>query len=113
MRTASVAAERWRRLVRLQRGSGLSIAAFCRREGERAQRLGAPGPLAGGVGEGGDPGVRAAYPLEGYRRLAFMMLDADVVAVSPSSGYRVLKQAGRSVGGTVAQARCVHLAHRA
>jgi hypothetical protein len=25
------------------------------------------------------------YPLEGYRRLAFMMLDADVVAVSPSS----------------------------
>jgi putative transposase len=35
------------------------------------------------------------YPLEGYRRLAFMMLDADVVAVSPSSVYRVLKQAGR------------------
>ena len=36
-----------------------------------------------------------SYPLEGYRRLAFMMLDADVVAVSPSSVYRVLKQAGR------------------
>ena len=35
------------------------------------------------------------YPLEGYRRLAFMMLDADVVAVSPSSVYRVLKTAGR------------------
>ena len=35
------------------------------------------------------------YPLEGYRRLTFMMLDADVVAVSPSSVYRVLKQAGR------------------
>ena len=35
------------------------------------------------------------YPLEGYRRLAFMMLDADVVAVSPSSVYRVLKEAGR------------------
>jgi putative transposase len=34
------------------------------------------------------------YPLEGYRRLAFMMLDADVVAVSPSSVYRVLKEAG-------------------
>ncbi len=33
-------------------------------------------------------------PLEGYRRLAFMMLDADVVAVSPSSVWRVLKQAG-------------------
>lgn len=34
-------------------------------------------------------------PLEGYRRLAFMMLDDDVVAVSPTSAYRVLKQAGR------------------
>jgi len=35
------------------------------------------------------------YALEGYRRLAFMMLDRDVVAVSPSSVYRVLKAAGR------------------
>jgi putative transposase len=34
------------------------------------------------------------HPLEGYRRLAFMMLDADVVAVSPSSVYRVLRGAG-------------------
>ncbi len=34
------------------------------------------------------------HPLEGYRRLAFMMLDADVVAVSPSSVYRVLRCAG-------------------
>lgn len=34
------------------------------------------------------------HPLEGYRRLTFMMLDADVVAVSPSSVWRVLKQAG-------------------
>jgi transposase InsO family protein len=34
------------------------------------------------------------FPLEGYRRLTFMMLDDDVVAVSPSSVYRVLKQAG-------------------
>lgn len=33
-------------------------------------------------------------PLEGYRRLAFMMLDADVVAASPSSVYRVLRDAG-------------------
>lgn len=37
----------------------------------------------------------AKFPLEGYRRLAFMMLDDDVVAVSPSSVYRVLKAAGR------------------
>ena len=35
------------------------------------------------------------HPLEGYRRLTFMMLDDDVVAVSPASVYRVLKQAGR------------------
>ena len=34
------------------------------------------------------------YPLEGYRRLAFMMLDRDLVAASPSSVYRVLKAAG-------------------
>jgi putative transposase len=33
-------------------------------------------------------------PLEGYRRLTFMMLDADVVAVSPASVWRVLSQAG-------------------
>jgi len=35
------------------------------------------------------------HPDEGYRRLCFMMLDADVVAVSPSSVYRVLRAAGR------------------
>jgi transposase InsO family protein len=34
------------------------------------------------------------HPLEGYRRLCFMMLDQDVVAVSPVSVYRVLKKAG-------------------
>ncbi len=34
------------------------------------------------------------FPLEGHRRLAFMMLDRDLVAVSPSSVYRVLKEAG-------------------
>src|SRR2546426_12165464 len=35
------------------------------------------------------------FPLEGYRRLTFMMLDADVVAVSPASVWRGLHQAGR------------------
>ncbi len=34
------------------------------------------------------------HPLDGYRRLAFMMLDVNVVAVSPSSVYRVLSDAG-------------------
>ena len=33
-------------------------------------------------------------PLAGYRRLAFMMIDRDVVAVSPSTVYRVLAKAG-------------------
>ena len=32
---------------------------------------------------------------EGYRRLTYMMLDADVVAASPSSVYRVLQATGR------------------
>jgi len=33
-------------------------------------------------------------PLEGYRRLTFMMLDRDIVAVSPASVWRVLSSAG-------------------
>ena len=33
------------------------------------------------------------HPLEGYRRLTYMMLDRDIVAVSPSSVYRVLSAA--------------------
>ncbi len=34
------------------------------------------------------------FPLEGYRHLTFMMLDADVVAASPATVYRVLKKSG-------------------
>ena len=34
------------------------------------------------------------HPMEGYRRLTYMMIDADVVAVSATSVYRVLKDAG-------------------
>jgi len=33
-------------------------------------------------------------PLEGYRRLCYMMIDDDIAAVSPSSVYRVLSNAG-------------------
>jgi transposase InsO family protein len=33
-------------------------------------------------------------PLNGYRRLTFMMLDKNIVAVSPATTWRVLKQAG-------------------
>ena len=39
------------------------------------------------------------HPLEGYRRLAFMMIDADVVFVSPSTVYRVLSKAGLTKRG--------------
>lgn len=35
------------------------------------------------------------HALEGYRRMTFMMLDADVVAVSPATVYRVLSAEGR------------------
>jgi len=35
------------------------------------------------------------YPHEGYRRLTYMMMDDDIVAVSPSTVYRVLHRAGR------------------
>jgi putative transposase len=41
-----------------------------------------------------------ANPSEGYRRMTFMMLDADVVACSPASVYRVLKVAHLLNGST-------------
>lgn len=34
------------------------------------------------------------YPLEGYRRLTYMMLGRDLVAISPATTYRTLKAAG-------------------
>jgi putative transposase len=40
------------------------------------------------------------HPLEGYRRLTFMMLDVDIVACSPASVYRVLKAADLLAGGS-------------
>jgi transposase InsO family protein len=36
----------------------------------------------------------AQHPLEGYRRQTYLMLDADIVAASPATVYRVLAQAG-------------------
>ena len=41
-------------------------------------------------------GFHLKNPLEGYRRLTFMMLDADIVAVSPTS-----RLAGAGASGTV------------
>jgi putative transposase len=46
------------------------------------------------------------HPLEGYRRLAYMMIDEDVVAVSPATVYRVLKAAGR-MGAPRTPSSCV------
>lgn len=34
------------------------------------------------------------HPAEGYRRLTYMMIDENIVAVSPATTYRVLKSAG-------------------
>src|SRR5438309_8268544 len=44
-------------------------------------------------------GFHLKNPLQGYRRLTFMMLDHDVAAVSPASVWRVLKQAGLCCAG--------------
>lgn len=41
-----------------------------------------------------------AHPLDGYRRLSFMMLDDDVAAASPATVYRVLKNAGLLAGSS-------------
>jgi putative transposase len=35
------------------------------------------------------------HPLNGYRRLTYMLMDADKVAASPTTIYRVLHDAGR------------------
>jgi putative transposase len=79
--------DRWnQRLGRPNRHNGRIPRDFWLEDGEKAKIV----------------AFRDLYPLEGYRRLAYMMLDADVVAVSPSSVYRVLKAAGKLAprGGT-------------
>lgn len=50
--------------------------------------------MAGGLEKQAIINFHLKNPLEGYRRLTFMMLDADIVAVSPSSVWRVLGQEG-------------------
>ena len=65
------------------------------RQAERAQRLGARDWWLEDWEKQAIIRFSFEYPLEGYRRLAFMTLDRDVVAASPSTVYRVLKAAGR------------------
>jgi transposase InsO family protein len=45
------------------------------------------------------------HPRDGYRRLAYMMIDADVVACAPSTIYRVLKDAGLLLKSTAAPSK--------
>ena len=45
------------------------------------------------------------HPALGYRRLAYMMLDEGLVAVPPSSVYRVLRDAGLATCWTQAPGR--------
>jgi hypothetical protein len=63
-------------------------------QSERAQRLGSRDFWLEEWEKQAIIGFHLKNPLEGYRGLAFMILDADIVAVSPSSVWRVLSQAG-------------------
>jgi putative transposase len=56
--------------------------------------VGFPVILGWSCGKGSDHRFPFENRLEGYRQSTFMMLDADVVAVSAASVRRVLKQAG-------------------
>src|SRR5664279_350212 len=57
--------------------------------------VGFPGIFGSRIGKSRQSSVsHLKNPLEGYRRPTFMMLDADIVAVSPSSVWRVLGKAG-------------------
>ena len=67
------------------------------REGERAQRWVPRDFWLEDWEKQAIIGFHLKNPLEGYRRLTFMMLDADIVAVSPTSVWRVLGQAGGTV----------------
>jgi transposase-like protein len=89
---------RWNERTEIPAGSSLagwaSVQQVPRLEGplrqaKRTQRLGSARLVAGRLGEAGDHRFSFEYPLEGYRRLAFMMLDRDVAAVSPQRVSRV------------------------
>lgn len=67
------------------------------------RRYGRSNEHNGSLGRGHwiDPAEREAiiefarrHPTDGYRRISYMMIDGDVVAVSPATVYRVLKPLG-------------------
>ena len=60
-------------------------------------QYGAPIPKGSWLEEWGKKAIieyHHQHPLEGYRRLSYMMNDEDIVAVSASSVYRLLKETG-------------------
>lgn len=68
---------------------------WCQRQGQANQHNGQV-PKDNWLEEWEKEAIKQYYQQhsqEGYRRLAYMMLDEDVVAVSPSSVYRVLSEA--------------------
>jgi transposase InsO family protein len=97
-------------IVRYAALTGLAVALLVRWLGVRRERLcewrrrrGRPNRHNGAAPRHFwiEPWERAAilafwrdHRGEGYRRLTYMMLDADVVALSASTTYRVLKEAG-------------------
>ena len=78
---------------------GLSKATFCRwaKDGGKPERDNVTVPKSHWLLPWEKEAIIAykrEHPEVGYRRLAYMMLDEGVVAVTPSSVYRVLKEAG-------------------
>ncbi len=65
------------------------------RQGQRAQRHDPSRPLLTDDEKQAILDYHDRNPLDGYRRLTFMMLDNDVAAASPSSAYRVLRAQNR------------------
>ena len=86
-------------LMTLLAGLGLRRDRFyewSRRYGQ-ANRHNAPIPRDFWIEEWERQSIVAYYlqhQQDGYRRVTYMMLDADIVAVSPSTTYRVLTRAG-------------------
>lgn len=77
---------------------GISLSKYydwCQRQGQENQHNGQL-PKENWLVEWEQEAIKQYYqqhPQEGYRRLAYMMLDEELVAVSPSSVYRVLSEA--------------------
>jgi hypothetical protein len=84
-----------RRLLKWLELSGAKFYDWCRRRGLENQHNGAQ-PRDFWVLDWERERVieyYKAHRLDGYRRLTFMMLDENIVAVSPSTTWRILRRA--------------------